>query len=447
MALKRVRLAQRRKAIGYTQEHLAADLGIERSTVARWERALSLPHPWLRPMMAQALQVSLEELDDLLADVRFVPDGPGIEPQRDPVLSAPWSQRGTVEASVALGGGGGPMERRSFLYLTGAALTAPAYQWLTQEPGRLTSALSGDRVPAELADRFPIMIAQLREMDDVAGGDNVLALVQRHFEWVTGMLDTASYDERTGRNLHVALAELGQLAGWTAFDAGQQGLAQRYYTTALRAAHNADDRPLGAHILGSMAFQAARQGRPADAVALIDTALDGAHGQATPRLLATLYIRQAHGWAALGDASACTAAISKARAYIEQSEPADEPPWLYWARPAEITASAGHCLLHLGKADQAVPLLDEGIGLFGEPFHRDRLNYLTHLADALARPGAHRDLDAAASHGIAAIELTESVTSTRSVGHVRDLYRQLKPHASLPTVTDFLDRAQQLLAA
>jgi len=173
------------------------------------------------------------------------------------------------------------------------------------------------------------------------------------FAWVARLLDRASYDERTGRALHVALAELGQLAGWVAYDAGHHGLAQRYYLAALRAAHSADDRPLGAHILGCMAYQATHQEQPAEAVTLIDTALTGVRGRETPRLLAALYIKQAYARATLRDASACTAAI----------------------------------------------------------------------------------------------ELAESLDSTRSVGRIRDLHEQLTPHAEAPAVRDFLERARGFLAA
>ncbi|MGH8966301.1 MAG: helix-turn-helix domain-containing protein, partial [Actinomycetes bacterium] len=165
----------------------------------------------------------------------------------DPVLSVPWDHRGTVEASVALSGGGSPVKRRRFGLLTGAALTVPAHQWLIRDPEPLVSGLSSGRVSAALADRLPVMITTLRTMDDVAGGGTVLSLAQQAFGWVARLLDQASYDERIGRRLYIALAELGQLAGWAAHDAGRPGLGQRYHVAALHAAHSADDRPLGAH--------------------------------------------------------------------------------------------------------------------------------------------------------------------------------------------------------
>jgi len=167
-------------------------------------------------------------------------------------------------------------------------------------------------------------------MDDVAGGGSVLAMAQQAFGWGAGLLDRALYDGRTGRVLHVVLAELGQLCGWLAYDAGDFGLAQRYYIAGLRAAHTADDRPLGAHILAIMANQAARQGQPAEAVTFVETALAGTRGRATPALLAELHFRQAYAFAVLRDTSACTAAISQARTQVEQLKPDDDPPWLYW---------------------------------------------------------------------------------------------------------------------
>lgn len=66
MTKRRDALAARREALGFTQETFAHKMGVEFSTVGRWERGTLTPQPWRRPGLAQALQVSLEELDTLL---------------------------------------------------------------------------------------------------------------------------------------------------------------------------------------------------------------------------------------------------------------------------------------------------------------------------------------------------------------------------------------------
>jgi hypothetical protein len=48
------------------------------------------------------------------------------------------------------------------------------HQWLVHEPEPLVSGLAGRRVSAGLVDRFPAMIAELRAMEDAAGGGDVL---------------------------------------------------------------------------------------------------------------------------------------------------------------------------------------------------------------------------------------------------------------------------------
>ncbi len=363
------------------------------------------------------------------------------DPEHDPVLVAPWNHRGTVEAVVLLSGGV-RVKRRVFLSLTGPALTAPAHQWLVHEPEPLVSGLAGHRVSGELVGRFSAMVAELRRMDDVAGGGSMFALAQQLFAWVAGVLDRASYDERTCRALHIVLAELGQLCGWASCDGGDYGLAQRYNIAALRAAHAADDRPLGAHILAAMTNQAARHGQPAAGVTFIETAQAGVRGQATPALLAELHIWQALAFATLRDASACTAAISQAHTQAEQLKPDDDPSWLYWLDPTAITITAGNCRLLLGQAEQGAVLLDKGIAELNESFVRDRQLHLTQLAEARARPGKQCDLEAAAGLGMESLDLAGSLDSTRGADLLRDLYLRMKPHNKVPAVRDFLERAK-----
>jgi tetratricopeptide (TPR) repeat protein/transcriptional regulator with XRE-family HTH domain len=73
-AAKRGRLTRRRKALGLTQEQLAELLGVDRTTVARWERGEAQPLPWLRPRLAKALKVSAERIEVLL-----VGPGPAVQ--------------------------------------------------------------------------------------------------------------------------------------------------------------------------------------------------------------------------------------------------------------------------------------------------------------------------------------------------------------------------------
>jgi DNA-binding XRE family transcriptional regulator len=119
---KRRALAERSAIMGHTQETLAEFTGVDRTTVGRWERGETFPQAWCQPKLADALKVLPEELDRMLTEGKPVED-----PERDPVLSAPWSHRGTVEVANLLRGGD-RVKRRGFVFLTGTTLTAPAHQ-------------------------------------------------------------------------------------------------------------------------------------------------------------------------------------------------------------------------------------------------------------------------------------------------------------------------------
>src|SRR5215470_12473803 len=59
-------LASARRAAGYTQETLAAELYIDRSTVTRWEAGDHRPLPYIQPKLARLLGRSQEQLSELL---------------------------------------------------------------------------------------------------------------------------------------------------------------------------------------------------------------------------------------------------------------------------------------------------------------------------------------------------------------------------------------------
>ncbi|WP_327358089.1 helix-turn-helix transcriptional regulator [Streptomyces sp. NBC_01304] len=76
MTSRRRRLAERRKACGFNQEEFAEAVGVDRSTVQRWEKGSSGPQPWQRPKIAKALAVTANELDALLVPDAYAPPQP-----------------------------------------------------------------------------------------------------------------------------------------------------------------------------------------------------------------------------------------------------------------------------------------------------------------------------------------------------------------------------------
>jgi len=358
-------------------------------------------------------------------------------PDRDPVLVAPWDHGGTVEVSLALAGSGGLVERRTFLFLTGAALTVPAHQWLVHEPEPLVAALKGDRVTPMLVDRLPPMIAELRAIDNGAGGGQVRSLAEHEFSWVAGLLDRGSYDEATGRKLHVALAELGRVAGYMAYDMDDHGRAQRYYITALRAAHAADDRALGANILSCMARQAVELDRPAEGVTLAETALAGIRTAAMPKLHARLRDSLAYGQAKLGDEPAFRRTNKLAWQALERAD-ADEPDWLSSISPAVLAADTGQHHLMLGKAKEAEPMICQALDGLEPGMVRTRQLWSCALAKARLRAG---NVDGAVSAGWQALEISAGLSSARSTARLRSLCQEMRPHRRVPEVQEFLERA------
>ena len=87
------RIAQKRKALGLTQEALAAKLGISSQAVSKWENDLSYPDISLLPQLAKLLNCTTDALLSGKEDaVRIVPESQRKNPDelvlRIKVLSA-----------------------------------------------------------------------------------------------------------------------------------------------------------------------------------------------------------------------------------------------------------------------------------------------------------------------------------------------------------------------
>ena len=87
------RIAQKRKALGLTQDALASQLGISSQAVSKWENDISAPDITLLPALAKILNCTTDELLSGKTDeVRVVPESQRKDPNelmlRIRVLSA-----------------------------------------------------------------------------------------------------------------------------------------------------------------------------------------------------------------------------------------------------------------------------------------------------------------------------------------------------------------------
>lgn len=90
--------------MGYSQERLAQILGVEKSTVWRWEAGRADPQPWARQKLAELLKLSEIELQDLL----FPPtgaDGAASQQTARPGLAPLTALEAFRAADVRAGGG------------------------------------------------------------------------------------------------------------------------------------------------------------------------------------------------------------------------------------------------------------------------------------------------------------------------------------------------------
>jgi hypothetical protein len=285
----------------------------------------------------------------------------------------------------------GPVDRRHFLAVSGASLAA-AHAWLIAEPARMSAALAGKHADAGVIADLTTTMDALRRLEDKLGGQAVYGMVVEQLRLTTALLRNGSYTEAGGRELHAIAAELARLAGWTSYDAGAHGTAQRYYLIGLRAAHEADAPGIAANILRCMAHQSRSTGDPHTAVDLLRSARAGARGRLTHTEEAVIAAHLARSYGRLGEQRAALAAADAAYTEFEQAQRADDPPYIYWVGPQEIANSVGSALLYTGDASSAIPHLRASVELTASDMPRDRSEHQARLALAYAKTG---DADAA----------------------------------------------------
>ncbi|MFD8641633.1 MFS transporter [Streptomyces zaomyceticus] len=312
----------------------------------------------------------------------------------------------------------------------------------------ITAATVGEHARVGHSD-----VAKLREAAEDArrwdskygGGDWRSSMVPECLRVDAAPLLLASYSDEVGRALFGATAELTRLAGWMAFDTGQQEAAQRYYIQALRLARAAADVPLGGYVLASMSLQATYRGFADEGVDLAQAALERNRGLATARTMSFFRLVEARAHAKAGDGVAAAAALKSAEGWLERSREGDgDPSWLGFYSYDRFCADAAECYRDLKAPREVRRFTEQALSRPTEEFVRSHGLRLVVSAVAELESG---NLDAACAAGTRAVEVAGRISSARTTEYVRDLLHRLEPYGDEPRVVELRERARPLLVA
>lgn len=333
--------------------------------------------------------------------------------------SIAWTQDGANAVAQHLSSA--PIENDGEL-VAGPALTGLAHEWLLADPEPLKAVANGGRIGETMVNALGTVVEEFRRRDDEEGGGELLHLIEPEVQFIARLISRGSYTGEVGKALHVRLAEMTQVAGWAAFDAGLHRCAQRYLEAALHASAAADNRMLGAYVLSSLGFQAADIGRPLDGVTILRSADAGVKNVATPLVHSVLGTWEARAAARAGERHMFERALSRASREYEKGARPDDPDWVYWMIQPELTAEAGRSFALTGDPDNAIGYLEQGLATLGVEYTRDRALYTSYLAEAHLLGGK---LESACHWTEQARPLMRDLKSPRVVDHLEGVERRL----------------------
>lgn len=359
---------------------------------------------------------------------------------------------------------------------TPAGLVVPSRDWLIGRPddtvarGRAEAAAAAARVPTQSRGRGTPGTAQtpsaartgpgrprvgggdvaavravgdlFRTLDHAYGGGHARLALVRYLEHEAEPMLRGSYGEALGRRLFGAVAELTRLAGWTSYDTGAHGLAQRYYVQALRLSQAAGDRVYGGYVLVTMSRQAVYLGHGREAVQLARVAQQGV-GTAAPAVVqALLHAAEARGHGLLGESRACAAALARSERALSAARTGEEAPaWARFFDEAQLADEFAHCHRDLQQYRTAAQHAERSLQLRAAGYARSRLFCRTVLATARLGLG---ELDTACALGFDVAQQAAEMRSLRAAEYVRDFERRLEPYRDTAAVRTYHERRAAL---
>jgi transcriptional regulator with XRE-family HTH domain len=364
MAVKRRRLAARRRALGFTQESLAECLGVHPTTVRRWEsgRIDRGPQPWVRRKLAEHLQVSAEELEELLSD------GHGL-------------------LSWVVADDEDDVNRRALLKLLGgAALAAPFAGYLEHLRRGLDAALGAPTSAVDIEEWEHTAFRYASEVGYLPYTQVFPALMADLAEVQTRLVHVS--DALRPRMAHVC-GQLSALTAMALFQQGDPNSARRYWRTAVRAADQSGDPALQSLVRGRRAVYALYEEQPASsALELAGEAIGVAKGVPCGGVAEGMGAR-AQALALLGrhdEARSALGALDKVFARLPEATIADR--WSQWGwseQRLHHTQSWVHS--HAGGLDEAAAAQDAALALYPASAYRGPAQVQLHRALCVVAAG------------------------------------------------------------
>ncbi|MFG2425649.1 XRE family transcriptional regulator [Streptomyces sp. NPDC048448] len=325
------------------------------------------------------------------------------------------------------------MERRTFLTISGSALTVLAAQWADSDAGPLTRARDGkpigDDFVALLEDTSRHLAALPTEQRQ-----HTSALLDAHLSTVTDLLEHGRYTPAVGLRLHALAASLAQTVAWHRFDLGHHTAASQYWVAGLHSAHAAADHDMGAGVLGDLAYQAAWRRDHATAAGILTRALTRARHPAARSLL---QLRLARTLAAQGERRPALRAIAAAEHHLRDAR-ADRPAWCAWLSEADVAVDTGQALLDLGDTSRAHQLITEGEQLLPAARDKTRGVFLAYRASSYLTA---KEPGAAAAAASESLLLARRIGAPRCVNLVHDLLPRFQPYRQEQGVPELLELA------
>ncbi|MEU7584454.1 helix-turn-helix transcriptional regulator [Streptomyces sp. NPDC041068] len=427
----RTALVRRWKALGYSQERLAQALGVDTTTVGRWGRGQVEPQAYIRPRLAERLQVTLAELDELLK-----PEAP------EPVnLPAAHEAQGVLARYTAsdddLGTGDlDEMIRREFLRLltvTGTLTALPVTSEAVPADHPLATPTDNDAAAQTAVNAHLWQIFALAKTKRTT-----LPMVRSHAQDIADSLATAR-TERERQQLCGVVGDLFQLAGEIHFDSNNYTDAAQCYTLAASAGREARNPDLSACALTRHAFVSIYEKKPRDAASLLAAAAAMAkRGDSQLSTRHWVAAVQAEVFASLGDLSACNRALDRAEEVHTLGGPLQNGGWLRFDG-SRLAEERGTCYVRLGRLDLAELSLADALG---QPMSmRRRGSVMTDLATLGIQ---RRDVDQLVSYASQALDLAAQTKSGYVVRKLEGLQGQLQPLLSDGRVSELNDQISAL---